>query len=121
VVAAIVIVVVLLVVAVAGYAVWKSSQRAVTPGQANRALPPRQAQQPNQPGFTRLPPDARGTFTEQYRTKQGSPPPPPPGAASGKPNTFGTVYVNPTAICRLTGKQVADCTCSRCAELKKQA
>jgi hypothetical protein len=116
-----IIIIVLLVAVVAGYAAWKSSQRAVTPSRPNRALPPRQAQRPNSPGFTRQAPNARGTFKEQYRTKQGTPPPPRPGATLGKPNTFGTVYVNLTAICRRTGKQVADCTCERCAMLKNQA
>lgn len=117
--AIIIVLVVLIVAAMLARAAWKSSHPSVPPGPRNGVLPPGQGRLPNAPGFKPQPPNAGGTFAEQYRTKQGTPPP-PPRAANGKTNSFGTVYVNPTAICKLTGKRVADCTCDRCTKLKKK-
>jgi hypothetical protein len=120
-VAAIIVIIVLLAVAVGGYAVWRNSRRALPPGQRHGAIPPGQRPPPNPQHFTPLPPQAGGgSFVEQRRTKPGTPPATPrPGGRGGTTNSFGTVYVNPTAICKLTGKQVADCTCHRCAKLRK--
>jgi hypothetical protein len=52
-------------------------------------------------------------------TKKGTPPLPSWGT-NGKKNSFGTEYINPTAICKLTGKQMADCTCVKCTADKKK-
>ena len=115
---ALIVIIVLLAVVVGGYAAWKSSRPALPPGQRPGAIPPGQPHPTNPQQFTPQSPQAGGYFVEQRRTKPGTPPS-APRMASGKTNSFGTVYVNPTAICKLTGKQVADCTCPRCAKLKK--
>ena len=116
---AIIVLVVLLVVAAGSYAAWRYSRSALPPAPGNAAIPPGHGQQPNAPGFTPLKPGAGAVFIEQYRTKQGTPPP-PPNAANGTTTSIGTVYVNLTAICKLTGKQVAECTCDRCTKVRKK-
>lgn len=51
----------------------------------------------------------------------------PPGAATPVPGAtahtttpagFGKITQNLTAFCRLTGKRVADCSCTRCTKIK---
>jgi hypothetical protein len=116
----IIILVVLVVAAVAARAAWNNTHRSVPPGPGNGALPPGYGQQPNPPGFTPLPPNGRGSFVEQHRTARGAPPPAPQPGSRGNTNSFGTRSINPTAICRLTGKRMADCTCDRCTKLKKK-
>ena len=114
--ALIVIIVIALLVgaAVAAHALWKSSHQAVGPGPQNGFLPPGPV---HGQGFTPVPPT--GSFKEISRTSQGIPPPAQWGT-NGKTGTFGTQYINLNGICRLTGKQVADCSCDRCTQAKKK-
>ncbi len=119
--AVVIIILVVLAIVVAGVVVWNISQRSIAPGPRNRQIPPGPGPSPNYPGFTpHQPPNAnyQGSFTEQYRTNPGAPPPPSPPI--GKTNSFGTVRTNTSAICRLTGKRTADCTCERCTKLRKK-
>ena len=118
---AIIVLIVLLVIGLGSYAAYRHSRASVGPGPGYGAVPPGPGPQPpNGPGFAPLNPGGKGSFVEQYRTKPGTPPPPPRGAANGTPTTMGTVFVNLTAICKLTGKQVAECTCDRCTKLRKK-
>jgi hypothetical protein len=119
---AIIVIIVLLVVATVSVAVWRNSRRSIPPAPHHGPLPPGQgpgpAHQPpvNGPGFTPLP-NGGGTFKEISRTRPGMPPSP---ATAGQTNSFGTLRINKTAICKLTGKQIADCTCDDYTRVKKK-
>jgi hypothetical protein len=118
-VAALIIVLVILAVVVVAIGVARSNKKSVGPGPGQQQLPPGPGPAPNFPDFMPQPPNGQGSFVEQSRTRPSTPQP-PPNITNGKPNSFGTVSVNTSAICRLTGKRTADCTCERCTKLKKK-
>ena len=119
------IIIIILAVLGVSLAAWKSQ---TGPGKANlkpgpnnqQLIDPAQAPQvPGQANFL-IKPDPG--FVVQSRTDGKFPPPPPAAGGQGPVTTangFGQVTQNLTAICRLTGKQVADCTCRRCSDKKK--
>jgi hypothetical protein len=111
------IIIAALVVAVIARVAWRNSHRAIAPGGQHGLVPPGPEQQINGPGFTPVSP--AGSFHVVSTTKKGTPPLPSWGT-NGKKNSFGTEYINPTAICKLTGKQMADCTCVKCTADKKK-
>lgn len=124
-VAAITVIIVLLLVAVAAGVAWNNSRRSVPPGPQHHPLPPGSASGPrhqpplNGPGFTPMPRSAGGSFQEITRTGRDTPPSPPPRTAA-QTTSFGTTYINLTAVCKLTGKQMTDCTCQQCTHAKKK-
>jgi hypothetical protein len=126
---ALIVLIVLFVVFGAALVAWKSWQRpgkppALKPGPFHQLFPPKQAPKtPDQPTFTIQKPSDAG-FKEISRTGgQRSRPSAKTGTkrTAGAPNTFGNVEINLTAVCKLTGKPVADCTCDRCKKIKKKA
>ena len=115
-VAIIVIIIVVLAVAVVAGSAWRRSHKPVAPGAPHGMVSPGPAPEGG-PGFTPVAPT--GSFTVVSSTKNATPPP-SGWAASGTRTTFGTVYRNPTATCRLTGMKMADCTCDKCTKEKEE-
>jgi hypothetical protein len=122
----IVIVIIILVVLGVSLVAWKSQtgpgKATLKPGPNNQQLidPAQAPQVPGQADFL-IKPDPG--FVVQSRTDgKFSPPPPVPGGQGPvtTANGFGQVTQNLTAICRLTGKQVTDCSCTRCSAIKKK-
>jgi hypothetical protein len=125
---ALIFIIILIVVVGASVAVWKGLHgpgkgMMLKPGPGNQLVD--QAQPPHlpgQPGF-QVRPDAG--FVIVSRT-DGQPMPPSPPIdvtkfATGKKGLNDvTVTQNLTAICRLTGTRVTDCTCGRCTAIKSK-
>lgn len=126
---ALIVLIVVFAVCGATFVAWRSWQGpgtppALKPGPFHQLLPQKQAPKtPDQPTFIIQKPSDPG-FTEISRTGGQRPGPAAKTGTkrmAGAPNTFGSVEVNLTALCKLTGERVADCTCARCMNIKKKA
>ena len=120
------IVIVILAVLGAAFVAWKSQHG---PGQPPTLKPGPNGQQlvepaqaPQIPGQGFLVEPGPG-FVVVSRTDGQPLSPPNIGGANGPittPTGFGQITQNLTAICKFSGKQVADCTCDRCKGIQKK-
>lgn len=116
------IAIVVLVVLGLSFGVWLfqsgAGKKALKPGQNNLVDPGQAAQLPGQPGF-QIKPGPGFKIVSRTDGQPISPPAVGPNGPVTTNNGFGQVTQNLSAICRLTGNRVGDCTCPRCSDIKK--
>jgi len=126
-VAALIVVIITLLVLGVSLVAWNSQHgpgrpTALKPGPDNQQ-PIDPAQAPQIPGQADILIGPDPGFIVLSRTEGQAPPPPPATGAEGlvtTPTGFGLITQNLTGFCRLTGKRVADCTCTRCKAIQKK-